>query len=109
MNKVVCFVTLLCFVGIMPLSVLCLLSLSLQPLSGPVGRRAVFSLVPMAAVTVFPGDAAHASYAMTQAAQQQHSWQETGREKELEAYRSIEASLDEKRRFRDGVGEVCHP
>ena len=60
-----------------------------------------------AAAAIFaPASPAHASYAMTQAAQSSHTWEATSKDKERAVYASIEAALDEKRRFRDDAGEL---
>ena len=48
----------------------------------------------------------HASYAMTQAAESSHTWSATGADKEKAVYRSIEESIDAKRRFRPEADEL---
>lgn len=61
-------------------------------------RRSFLLAVP----ALFAGNKpADASYAMTQAAEQSHSWAATGREKEMATYTRIQDTIDEKRRFRD--------
>ena len=44
--------------------------------------------------------------AVTQAAQTQQTWEPTGHAKERAVYESIEAELNEKRRFREDAGEL---
>ena len=90
------------------LALLAASALALQPGGGAgFDRRAVLSFAPAAALfAVRPIAPASASYAMTQAAQSQHTWQATGQEKERAVYKAIESSIESKRRFSEEVGEL---
>lgn len=58
-----------------------------------------------AASVLLPSHAAHASYAMQQAAVSQHTWEATDKARERAVYDSIEKSIDRKRPDRPELGE----
>ena len=58
-----------------------------------------------AGVALLPKQA-HASYALGVANVEAHSWEATGKDKERKVYNSIDANLDEKRRYRDEAGTL---
>ena len=58
-----------------------------------------------AASVLLPSRAAHASYAMQQAAVTQHTWTATDKAREKAVYDSIEKSIDRKRPDRPELGE----
>ena len=58
-----------------------------------------------AAGVLLPSRAAHASYAMQQAAVTQHTWTATDKAREKAVYDSIEKSIDRKRPDRPELGE----
>ena len=81
-----------------------LLAAPVAGLRAVAGRRSVVLGCTTCVLTrMLPVERAHASYAMTQAAQEQQTWTPTDKAKERAVYESIEEELDRKRRFRPEV------